>query len=505
MKTNDLVSIIIPCYNYGQYLEECVQSALNQTYLNIEIVIVNDGSTDDTKEIALMYHKQYPKKVIFINQEKQGVSKARNNGIAQSKGIYILPFDADDIMDHNMVERCMETIKSTHTDIVYTGYRRIGIMGGSNIGKAFSENDFLFVAPHGVVAFYKRTVWENTGGYKMNMLGSYEDWEFWVNSFKHKFTFYHIPEILFSYRKKEESAWTKAYIKHEYAKSKIVMNHPELYINYHVLEAIEMIRDEEKLSDLYFYCDKNVTLSKKELKNILSDYLNKHSLEDKQIIDNDNLNIGLYNLEILKNKKSISKIYNRKNLNFIIFYAPMRYTVSHLTNCDFAWNKDNGIVEAHGTIFPFIFRSKREKPELQLVAYKRLRKHLESIPGDLEKQLKHWQKENRKMHNKMIGQSNLLEKRKDLINDKDDLLEKRKLMIDNQSGLLEKRKHLINDKDTLLEKRKDLIDTQTDKLQKQVRLIQSIENITQFSILKNPIQKYKVYKTMLAEYSKLKK
>ena len=91
VKTTELVSIIVPCYNQVHYLEESVQSCIDQTYPNIEIIIINDGSTDNTEEIALLLQKKYPKKIQVILQKNTGLSEARNNAIKQSTGTYILP------------------------------------------------------------------------------------------------------------------------------------------------------------------------------------------------------------------------------------------------------------------------------------------------------------------------------------------------------------------------------------------------------------------------------
>ena len=107
---NDLVSIIIPCYNQAQYLEEAVNSAIKQTYPNIEIIIVNDGSTDNTQEIALSLQKKHPEIIKVITQVNKGLSEARNTGIRESLGEYILPLDADDILDLKMISKCMNII-----------------------------------------------------------------------------------------------------------------------------------------------------------------------------------------------------------------------------------------------------------------------------------------------------------------------------------------------------------------------------------------------------------
>lgn len=96
MVQNPLVSVIIPCYNYGEFLGEAVDSVLNQTYQNFEIIIIDDGSTDNTKEVVKNFQKK-DKRIGYYYQKNKGPSAARNLGAAKSNGNYICFLDADDI------------------------------------------------------------------------------------------------------------------------------------------------------------------------------------------------------------------------------------------------------------------------------------------------------------------------------------------------------------------------------------------------------------------------
>ena len=107
---NPLVTVIIPLYNASQYIEQCIQSVREQTYTNLEIVVVNDGSTDNSREIA--EEKAYEdSRIVIINQKNGGVSMARNAGIAVSHGDYICFVDSDDYLDVNCINGLMQ-----HTD-----------------------------------------------------------------------------------------------------------------------------------------------------------------------------------------------------------------------------------------------------------------------------------------------------------------------------------------------------------------------------------------------------
>ena len=103
------VSVIIPCFNYAHYLIEAVTSVLNQTYQNFEIIIVNDGSTDNFHEVAELILSEYDQNKIKILSQKNAGQPAivRNNGIKEAKGKYILCLDADDKIHVNFLEKCV--------------------------------------------------------------------------------------------------------------------------------------------------------------------------------------------------------------------------------------------------------------------------------------------------------------------------------------------------------------------------------------------------------------
>jgi len=116
------VSVIIPVYNVEKYLERCLNSVINQTYSNLEIVLVNDGSTDNSKDICDKYEKQ-DKRVKLINKPNGGLGSARNKGISESTGEYILFLDSDDYIDLTAIEKMMHYAEEY--DIVCCGFDRI--------------------------------------------------------------------------------------------------------------------------------------------------------------------------------------------------------------------------------------------------------------------------------------------------------------------------------------------------------------------------------------------
>lgn len=116
-KEADLVSVIIPVYNAEQYLDRCISSVANQTYKNIEIIIVNDGSKDNSLNICKSW-KEKDKRIVFINKESNtGASDSRNIGLDNAKGKYVSFVDSDDFAEQSMIEELVNNIEQTGSDI----------------------------------------------------------------------------------------------------------------------------------------------------------------------------------------------------------------------------------------------------------------------------------------------------------------------------------------------------------------------------------------------------
>jgi glycosyltransferase involved in cell wall biosynthesis len=203
---DSLVSIIIPCYNDSEFIEKAVFSALNQTYSNIEVIVVDDGSNSKTK---LVLNKLESKITKLISQENQGQSIARNNGIREAKGEYILNLDSDDFFEPDF---CLKAVNKFQEDeaikIVtclanrFSKKRTIDIFTprGGDI------NNFLFANSALGSSMFKRKDWEFCGGYEeqLPILG-FEDWEFYIQLLKQGGYAYVINEILFNYQVKKNS------------------------------------------------------------------------------------------------------------------------------------------------------------------------------------------------------------------------------------------------------------------------------------------------------------
>ena len=117
------VSVIVPIYNVEKYLERCIESLINQTFEDIEIIALNNGSTDKSLDI-LNYYAYKDKRIRVINNKNIGVSKSRNIGIKEAKGEYIVFVDSDDWIDSNMIEILHKTISDNNCDLVMCTYVR---------------------------------------------------------------------------------------------------------------------------------------------------------------------------------------------------------------------------------------------------------------------------------------------------------------------------------------------------------------------------------------------
>lgn len=120
MSEMPLVSVIVPVYNVEQYIEECIRSIQNQTYRNLEVIIVNDGTQDNSIKICegcITGDERFR----IIHEENSGLSAARNNGLSQAKGDYFFFIDSDDYIEENAIEELVKTIRETRTDICVLG------------------------------------------------------------------------------------------------------------------------------------------------------------------------------------------------------------------------------------------------------------------------------------------------------------------------------------------------------------------------------------------------
>ncbi len=174
MESNELITIIIPCYNYAHYLPECVESIRKQSYKNIEFFVVNDGSTDNTEEVCKKLG------VKFYTKINGGLASARNHGIKKAKGKYIMCLDADDILPLDSIKDHMslagDKVISQLGMLEFGDRNNLYFPSGATLNSLFQGNSIY------CNSVFPRQEFFDVGGYDESeiMRLGYEDWEFWV-------------------------------------------------------------------------------------------------------------------------------------------------------------------------------------------------------------------------------------------------------------------------------------------------------------------------------------
>jgi len=207
-----LVSVIIPTYNAASYIREAVDSALAQTYQNFEVIVVDDGSTDNTAEVLAPYIKE--KKIIYIHQENKGLPAARNTAIKASHGEFVALLDSDDIFLPNKLERQVSYLmQHPECGVCYCEFTHFYEENPKKLFrlnyKYYSGDDVFpnllrmnFIGPLGVVL--RRSEMDRVGLFNETYRRS-EDWEYWLRLARHGVRFEHLPEVLAKYRMRKTS------------------------------------------------------------------------------------------------------------------------------------------------------------------------------------------------------------------------------------------------------------------------------------------------------------
>lgn len=202
------VSIVIPCYNAGEHIEEAVQSALNQTYSNLEIVIIDDGS-DDPATLRLLERATWPRTRIF-RQENAGPAAARNRAVIEATGTYILPLDADDTIEPEYVARAVAVLdQRPEIGVVYCKAMKFGAEEGPWELPAFSTSELAIDNMIFVTALYRKADWQAVGGYSEKLLHGVEDYDFWVKMVHYGRGVVQLEDFLFNYRVQKKSRTTR--------------------------------------------------------------------------------------------------------------------------------------------------------------------------------------------------------------------------------------------------------------------------------------------------------
>lgn len=200
------VSIIIPAYNRPDYLREALSSAINQSYQNIEIIVVDDGSEADVKSVV---DGMKGNEIVYYRQDNHGMSSARNQGIGLGQGAYVVFLDDDDLLETNMVEECLKQFSGpvgvVYSDFIYFGAPRHRVTSrhqakGAGAGPDRSGREMFkwFLTGNRIATnsvMVKKEWLQVVGGFDEN-LRSNEDWDLWLRIAYRGCGFRHVPKIL---------------------------------------------------------------------------------------------------------------------------------------------------------------------------------------------------------------------------------------------------------------------------------------------------------------------
>ena len=179
--SNNKVSIYIPSHNYGRYLSNAIDSVLKQSYTNWELLIIDDGSTDNTKEIINLYKNH--ENISFITTDGIGLPKVCNLALKKAKGQFLIRLDGDDIFDeHILLILVTHLIRNKNIALVFPDYYLIDQYGEINaIEKRelfYEKNHMLDIPPHGACTMIRKSVLEEIGGYR-EYLGAQDGLDIW--------------------------------------------------------------------------------------------------------------------------------------------------------------------------------------------------------------------------------------------------------------------------------------------------------------------------------------
>ena len=222
------------------YLEEAVFSVINQSFNNWECIIVNDGSTDNTEEIANgIIRISRGGTIRLVNKNNGGTADARNAGIGVSTGEWILPLDADDSLHRDFISKCMSVIeKDPKANLVYTDATIFGCGHGTASLDGYSEEGILSSNRLPYASLYRRILWEKTGGYNPSIPWGVEDWNFWIDCSRIGLRVHRINEPLLNYRVHENgSRNAKAMCHWNVVSAAMQTLHPDRYPRQQLLNA----------------------------------------------------------------------------------------------------------------------------------------------------------------------------------------------------------------------------------------------------------------------------
>ena len=195
-----IVSVIIPCYNQGRFLAETLDSVIRQTFTHWEVIVVNDGSVDDSEQIALCYAEK-DKRIRYVYQENQGVSVARNNAVRYAKGKYLLPLDGDDKIGEDYLAKAIDYLENhPECKVFYCRAEKFDEETGPVEAYYTDYKSMLLYNSLFNSIVFRTADFEKIGGYDETFREGWEDWEFSIRLLADGGEVFQSSEVMFFYR-----------------------------------------------------------------------------------------------------------------------------------------------------------------------------------------------------------------------------------------------------------------------------------------------------------------
>jgi glycosyltransferase involved in cell wall biosynthesis len=330
---NPVVSIIVPVYNAEKYLDKCINSLLNQTYNNVHIILINDGSTDNSGNICNMYSRS-DERVFVLHKHNEGVSAARNAGIDTSIGEYLLFVDSDDWLENNTVAELIKIQKKDNFDVIMFGFLREDFNGNNQKPISFQKNqlnskdEVMKVLPDLIKnesinspcnKLYKSNIIKDNDIKFDNLISIGEDALFNYKVFLKINCFAIIDNCFYHYIKDNSESLTKKYNPQKYIMLTYVNDFPLQNFNDNILLAAKFIRLKNIYSCLFDIII-NDSLSYKDKKNNIYYILIKEDPKNwydynnyiykilRFILNTGNINLIYFSVLLIGKIKRISKL-----------------------------------------------------------------------------------------------------------------------------------------------------------------------------------------------------
>ncbi|SHM95227.1 glycosyltransferase family 2 protein [Flavobacterium xinjiangense] len=287
MEKNNLISIILPVHNGEKYLSQSIESCLNQTYKNIELIIVNDCSTDSTLDIVNQYAALDDRVRIINNEENKKLPASLNIGHNQARGGLISWTSDDNIYELDAFEELNKSLFENNVDIVYSDIALINKDGEKIIDFHFvGFENIIFGNFIGSCFLYKKEVFDRNQGYDENLF-LIEDYDFWLRAIIHS-SYFQVKKILYNYRKHEDSLTSK--INNDIEAGELFRNNIKKTYNNFCKKILE--KDYEVVADF---------LTNVLTRQVVSyEWLIKHNVKIKNFEEHLLKNINFSNIKLLK-------------------------------------------------------------------------------------------------------------------------------------------------------------------------------------------------------------